>query len=381
MINLQGIPVNIQHELVGRTEKKDSWRTDGDETISFLVRDRQLGLRFVVTSASREESIARHKGLPLICEVERVQMMNIGDIVLVETTGLVNIVYQRRSNDNSILVTHRCNAKCVTCPQPPRNKKGDETLLNLKLISLMDKDTSLLALTGGEPTLLKENLLRVMTACKTELPKTSLILLTNGIALEDFDFVKALVSVAHPDFTVAVSLNSDVDSEHNRMVGNDSFYRTLKGIHNLALFRQKIEIRTVIHKLTYQRLPNLAEFICRNFPFVVHVALMGLEPLGWALDNIEQLWIDPYDYRDTLKNAVQVLHRNNLKVSIYNHQLCILLPSLRRFARKSIGSWKAVYLDMCEQCELKDGCGGLFASAQLIHSSHLQPLTENGQTF
>jgi len=377
MINLQGIPVNVQHELVGRAEKKDSWRTDGGETISFLVRDRQLGLKFVVTNASRTESMTKHKGIPLICEVERVQRMKIGDIVLVETTGLVNIVYQRGSKDNSILVTQRCNAKCVTCPQPPRDEKGDETLLNLKLISLMDKDTTSLALTGGEPTLLKENLLRVMTACKTELPRTSLILLTNGIALEDFDFVKALVSVAHPDFTVAVSLSSDVDSEHNRIVGNDSFYRTLKGIHNLALFRQKIEIRTVIHKLTHHRLPNLAEFICRNFPFVVHVALMGLEPVGWALDNIEQLWIDPHNYRDALKNAVQVLHRNNLKVSIYNHQLCILLPSLRRFARKSIGSWKAVYLGICEQCELKDSCAGLFASAQLIHSSHLQPLTEN----
>lgn len=376
MINLQGIPVNIQHELVGRIERQDRWRTHGNEAISFLIRDRQLKLRFVVTNASRKESIARYEGIPLTCEVERVQMMNIGDIVLVETTGLVNIIYQRGSNDNSILVTQRCNAKCVTCPQPPRDDKGDETLLNLKLISLMDKDTSSLALTGGEPTLLKEDLLRLITACKNELPKTSLILLTNGIALEDFDFVKALVSVTHPDFTVAVSLNSDVDSEHNRIIGNDSFYRTLKGIHNLALFRQKIEIRTVIHKLTHQRLPNLAEFICRNFPFVVHVALMGLEPVGQALDNIEQLWIDPYDYRNTLKNAVQVLHRNNLKVSIYNHQLCILLPSLRGFARKSIGSWKAIYLGICEQCELKDDCAGLFASAQLIHSSHLQPLTE-----
>lgn len=381
MINLQGVSVNIQHELVGRVEKRNSWVTNGEEKISFLVRDRQLGLRFVVTNASREQGITKHKGIPLICEVERLQIMNIGDIILVETTGLVNIVYRRGSNDNSILVTQRCNAKCVTCPQPPKDGKGDETLLNLKLISLMDKDTASLALTGGEPTLLKENLLKVMTACKTELPKTPLILLTNGIALEDFDFVKALVSVSHPDFTVAVSLNSDVDSEHNRIVGNVSFYRTLKGIHNLALFRQKIEIRTVVHKLTHQRLPNFAEFICRNFPFVVHVALMGLEPIGWALDNIEQLWIDPYDYGDALKNAVQILHRNNLKVSIYNHQLCILLPSLRRFARKSIGNWKAVYLGICEQCELKNSCGGLFASARLIHSSHLQPLTENGQTF
>jgi len=55
----------------------------------------------------------------------------------------------------------------------------------------------------------------------------------------------------------------------------------------------KVEIRVVIHKQTYERLPQLARFIVRNLTFVDQVVWMGLEMTGFTRANIDALWIDP----------------------------------------------------------------------------------------
>jgi len=374
MINFQGIPLNIEHQIIGKIQKEYIRNVNGNKIFSFLVVNKKSGFKCIITNANKKDIVKKHKKIPFVYGVKNAGMLNKGDIILLEPAGRVNIVYQKDSSDNSLLITQRCNCRCIMCPQPPVEEEQDRTPLNLNLLRLMDKNTPSLALTGGEPTLIRDDLLKIIMECKKELPRTSLILLTNGIELEDFDYVKAIVSLSHPDLTIAISLYSDIDKKHNEIVGSHSFYKTLKGIYNLALFRQKIEIRTVIHKLTYERLPNLAEFISYNFPFVIHVALMGLEPTGLALKNIKKLWIDPYEYRDILKSAVQIFHRNNLNVSIYNHQLCILPPSLWEFTRKSISNWKTFYLDTCKQCGLRNRCGGLFISAKSIHSNYLRPL-------
>jgi len=73
---------------------------------------------------------------------------------------------------------------------------------------------------------------------------------------------------------------------------------------NLAKFRHKIEIRYVINKLNYNRLKSFADFVYRNFPFTIHVTLMGLEVTGLAMDNFSKIWIDPVDTVKRFPNAV-----------------------------------------------------------------------------
>ena len=70
------------------------------------------------------------------------------------------------------------------------------------------------------------------------------------------------------DLQVDVPLFSDIAEEHNRIVGAKTFYKTVRGLYNLALFRIQIGIRIVVHRQTYKRLPQLADFIYHNFPFV-----------------------------------------------------------------------------------------------------------------
>ena len=147
-------------------------------------------------------------------------------------------------------------------------------------------------------------------------------------------FATAYADIQHPDLMVGIPLYSDLSTEHDYVVQADgAFDETIRGILNLKRLNQRVEIRVVIHKQTYQRLANLAEFIARNLLFVDHVALMGLEITGFTRFNLNDLWIDPVDYREQLWQAVSVLSSHRMNVSVYNHQLCVLDLAYGRMLR------------------------------------------------
>ena len=383
MICLKGNAININTEYLVKVEKIRILQANNEFFLVYFLstRDKKNSLlKIYITNSKNPKIIPNYKNRNIIFSVDELDRLKIGDVVLVNTEGEIIVFYQKKSNDNIIFITQACNCNCIMCPQALNKEEKNYTNLNIDLIKLIDKKTEFLALTGGEPTLHKEELIRIIGECKKHLPKTSLILLTNGINFEDFDFTKELISISHPNLTIAISLQSDIDKIHNMMMGKEVFYRTLKGIYNLARFKQKIEIRIVITKLNYQRLNNFAQFIYYNFPFVYHIALMGLEPTGNALKNIDRLWVDPFEYKDILKETVQILHQRDMFVSIYNHQLCTLHVALWQFAEKSISIWKNIYLDLCERCDYKNDCGGFFRSSKKIHSRFIHPLLKNNNS-
>jgi His-Xaa-Ser system radical SAM maturase HxsC len=175
---------------------------------------------------------------------------------------------------------------------------------------------------------------------------------------------------------VGIPIYSDVSTIHDYVVQADgAFDETLRGILNLKRLRQKVEIRVVVHKQTYHRLPKLAEFIARNFTFVDHVALMGLEMTGFTRANLPDLWIDPVEYRDELYRATTLLAAHRMNVSVYNHQLCLIDRRIWSFAMKSISDWKNEYMPECAGCEVIGRCGGFFSSAHFKYSDHIAPIT------
>lgn len=289
----------------------------------------------------------------------------------------VKILFRKNSPFNSILVTENCNNFCLMCSQPPRNI-NDKYLINeiLSMIPLISPTASEIGITGGEPTLLGDDLVTMFKRFKACLPNTAIHVLTNGRNFTNTNLVNNIASVEHPDLMFGIPLYSDVPSIHDYVVqAKNAYNETLKGIINLKTLGQKVEIRVVIHKQTYQRLPQLAEFITRNLLFVDHVALMGLEMMGFTKANIDSLWIDPADYQSELVEAVNILDRFRMNVSIYNHQLCLLDKSLWRFAKKSISDWKNEYMPECNGCSIKSECGGFFSSAHFKYSDHIKAIT------
>lgn len=61
---------------------------------------------------------------------------------------------------------------------------------------------------------------------------------------------------------------------------------------------------------------------------------MGLEMFGLVHKNLDELWIDPFDYGDVLREATGVLSLAGMNVSIYNHQLCVTPRELWPFTRQ-----------------------------------------------
>lgn len=301
-----------------------------------------------------------------------------GDVVSVQPSGFVRALYRKGSPHNFILVTDQCNSFCLMCSQPPRQVDDfDRIREHLRLIDLIDPETRELGITGGEPTLFKDDFLRLVGHCKERLPNTALHVLTNGRMFYYREFARRLGAVGHPDIMLGVPLYSDVDSEHDYVVqARGAFEETVLGLHNLSRYGVPVEIRVVVHRQTYKRLPRLAEFIARNFPFAAHVALMGMEMYGFVNRNLDELWVDPHDYQSELYEATEALFTAGMRVSIYNHQLCVLDRRLWPFARKSISDWKNIYLEECASCVLREECGGLFQSAAKRHSAYIKPFRE-----
>jgi His-Xaa-Ser system radical SAM maturase HxsC len=314
-------------------------------------------------------------GAPIVHSFSGLDYLRDGDIVRVEPGGVVHALYRRHSRHNFILMTEQCNSRCLMCSQPPKRVSDfDRISEHFRLVDLIDPDTQELGITGGEPTLFRDDFLRLIEHCKVKLPRTALHVLTNGRMFYYRTLAQRLAEIAHPDLMVGIPLYSDVDSEHDYVVqARGAFEETVLGIHHLARHNLRVEIRVVIHRQTYLRLGRLAEFVVRNFPFAAHVALMGMEMSGLVYQNLDQLWIDPCDYQAELREAAETLFESGINVSIYNHQLCVLDRTLWRFARKSISDWKNIYLEVCEPCTMRQHCGGFFQSAAKKHSGRIKP--------
>ncbi len=307
---------------------------------------------------------------------EVLEKLQDGDCVLIGKDGVITVVWEKKSPTNSLLLTEMCDCHCLMCPQPPKAHDRTLTETSKRILNLVKIENSqAICLTGGEPTLLKEDFFDILGIINKKHPNSTVMLLTNGKSFAKFEFTERFVSLRPKDFLTCVSMHSDVDEVHDRIVGvKGSFYKTAMGLQNLARFREKIEIRVVVSRINAHRLEAIATFIERNFPFIKHCAFMGLEITGLACDNYETVWIDPHDYRDELSRAIRVLSRADMSVSIYNLPLCLIEPKAWGFARQSISGWKNDYLPVCEGCSVKSRCCGIFTTSGLHQSPHILPL-------
>ena len=299
-----------------------------------------------------------------------------GDIVkLSPSTGELRCLYRRASLHNTILLTERCDHFCLMCSQPPK-PQDDAWLLEeaYDLMRMIPPDTERLGFSGGEPTLYRGRLIALLEHTLRYLPRTALDLLSNGRAFQDRAFTHAYAAVRHPNLVVGIPIYSDDPVRHDYVVqSRGAFDETVRGILTLKEYGQKVEIRIVLHQQTIGRLLQTCEFVVRNLLFVDHVALMGLEITGFTRPNLNLLWIDPYEYKDILSEAVALLRSNGIPTSVYNHQLCTVNPDVWENCRQSISDWKREYIPQCAKCLKQAECGGLFSSSKAHrHSSHIR---------
>ena len=302
--------------------------------------------------------------------------IELGDIVLINPNGTVYTLFRVKSKHNSLFITNRCNSNCLMCSQPPRNIDDLDYYFNVNsnLIKQIPRSTKELGITGGEPTLLGDRFITLIEQITNYLPDTEIHVLTNGRSFAWKDIPQKISYVGNKRIVFGIPLYSDYYQLHDYIVqAKDAYNQTVLGIHNLARYEQRVEIRIVLHKQTYKRLPSLAKFIYMNLPFVEHIAFMGLEYTGYTHHNSNLLWMEPSKYANELEDAVNYLDSMGMNVSIYNLQLCLLKRELWKFARKSISDWKREYLFECNSCKVLNECGGVFATSGK-HSNEIQAI-------
>lgn len=289
------------------------------------------------------------------------------DIVSLYPNGVVRKLFRTNSPHNTLFITDRCNSNCLMCSQPPKNKDDLDIhfYTNMRLVELIPKETKVIGITGGEPTILGERLNTLLAKINYYLPNTHIHILTNGRVFNWKHVVKRIHDLNTSNIVFAVPLYSDYYLTHDYIVqAKDAFTQTIIGLHNLAYYNQRVEIRFVLHKASVNRLPQFAHFIYKNIPFVEHITFMGLEYTGYTPYNHDLLWIEPKEYMENLQYAINYLAGFGMDVSIYNHPLCLVPASLWEFTKNSISDWKVHYLEECQKCGLKNECGGVFGTSR-----------------
>lgn len=276
------------------------------------------------------------------------------------------------SNDNTLFVTERCNNRCIMCCQPPQHMDDIDSLFldNIERIKNAPKDLPCIGITGGEPSLLGDRLVKLIKLIRTELPMTDIHILSNGRNFKDIDYAKRIIEAGEHRLVFGIPLHSDYEGDHDLIAGAKGAYTdTMKGLYNVAMQGGCIELRIVMNRLNYSRFLPMAEFIHKNLSFVAWTAFMGMERIGLADILSDKVWIEPAEYMHELADAVLFLDSWLHEVAIYNIPLCLLPHYLRGFAKQSISDWKNYYLEDCNFCAVKDNCCGLFSTSTVPYTS------------
>jgi len=304
-----------------------------------------------------------------------------GAIVRIENETLF-ITVRPSSNAHTLFFTSKCNHYCLMCSEPPQTTNDDYLITdNMKIIELLDKNLEVIGISGGEPTLLGDNFLKIIKKIREELPTTTIRVLTNGRAYGNETFVKKLSDIAGEYLISEIPLYNAYYAKHDYIVqSKNAFFETINGFYNCAKYGLRTDVRVVLSKQNYNDLDELMYFIYKNIPFVEHIALMGLEYIGFAINNIQDIHINPLEYTEQVKNAIHTCRKYSLNVSIYNLPLCLIDENVRKYAQQSISDWKNEFSEVCNNCDVKKECSGMFTSTKPYFNHLLQPI-KNNNTF
>jgi His-Xaa-Ser system radical SAM maturase HxsC len=279
-------------------------------------------------------------------------------LLVVPDRGTAHRLIRASSKYNSLLVTERCDQLCVMCSQPPKPRHVDLFPL-LERAAVLAPERATLVLTGGEPTLFKDDLFHFFDTVSAKRPDLRFQVLTNGQHFEDGDAGRLTRLAA----TVlwGIPLYASSAELHDAIVKKGGAYQRLgQSLALLAKAGSQIQLRTVAMANNVAGLPELARFITSQVPFVATWAIMQLENIGYGRQNWANLFFDNSQDFGPIGSATDIARAHGIDVSLFNFPLCTVPLAYRTHAVASISDWKRRYLSGCESCALRQSCGGFF---------------------
>ena len=283
-----------------------------------------------------------------------------GDVVVVDgIRGTVERLLRAGSKNNTLLITERCDQLCVMCSQPPKKTHVDRFAEYAEACKMAPFGDTI-GLSGGEPTLYKEELFNFLREVSADRPDLCFHILTNGQHFTQDDRSNLLMA-RRANVTWGVPIYSHTASEHDRIVGKEGAFKSLcSGLEQLLLTASHVELRTVVLQENLQSLPLLARLISSHMTFCVQWSIMQLENIGFAAKRFQQLFVNHYSSFDPIAEALDVAELAGVSAVLFNFPRCGVPVEYRRYAVSSISDWKRKYSPACVSCNEIDQCGGFF---------------------
>ncbi len=283
-----------------------------------------------------------------------------GDVLfVVPGKEIAHRLVRATSPHNTFLVTERCDQLCVMCSQPPKQQHVD-MFPYFEAAALLAPRGATLGISGGEPTLFKEQLLPLLERVLARRPDLRFHVLTNGQHFTEDD-TETLRRLPADKVLWGIPLYAAVPELHDQIVAKPgAFARLMETMAILARAGAAIELRTVVMRTNEPFLPALGSFIASTLPFVSVWALMQLENIGFGRANWRELFLDSSTDFGSTGAAVSIALSRGINALLYNFPLCTVPPAYRSSAPATISDWKRKYLAVCDGCRLRERCGGFF---------------------
>ena len=236
-----------------------------------------------------------------------------------------------------------CNNNCRFCVQAHKKHLGDRTTEELKMEMDKGRETECegIVFTGGEPTIRKDVIELVKYA--KDVGYRVIQIQSNGRMFSYMDFVKKVIKAGANEFSPA--LHGHTQEIHDYLTRSPgAFKQVIQGMRNLRELNQYILTNSVVNKVNYKHLPELAElFVSLK---VDQFQLAFIHAIGNAWENFGSMVPKKSDVMPFMHKALDIGIRAGVDVMVEAYPLCFMKGYEKYCAERFMPSTEIRYPDL-----------------------------------
>lgn len=267
------------------------------------------------------------------------------------------------SKIGNLISNKQCNNRCLLCARSDADlEEMDIERIEDKLRSMKADGFNKIILTGGEPTLRKD-LFDIISLSK-KIGFLRLDIQTNGRRFSDIEFAKKIVCGNESFIDIFLSIPGHTNNIHESITNTiGSFDETSKGIDNLISLGASVTTNTVINKLNFHFLKDIALFLKEKGVRIIQFSF--IHPKGSALNNQDLLIPDIHEVIPFVHEAL-ALNSGGTRILIEAIPFCLLgddhVFATENLVPKSYGmaAYAKIKGSECQRCFHDPVCPGIW---------------------
>lgn len=229
---------------------------------------------------------------------------------------------------------YACNNRCGFCVIDAAELKKKVSDLSaseiIEFLSLLKNTGEVtVELSGGEPTV-RQDFFYITEFLHKNKPDINTVLFSNARLFSGMSFCGKFFE--NPTKYVLIPILADTEELHDALTASKgSFKETVLGIKNLLALGACCGIKTIVNKMNYGRLSEIADFVAREFPQNRRINFDMIDISGSALRN-KDLAVQFSEITPHLEKAVARCLELGLVPGTLFFPPCVINEKYRRFA-------------------------------------------------